>query len=180
MDTVLKWWQVKKSSVNWQLKILISWPFTQMHCELSVIRQKQILTCNAYWSVQTSINDGKREIMWNISLHFHYISSVQRNTSSTFQQAFELQFKTKLLKAKFSPLPPLAAAGSWDNILVPVYHKSVWTIIQHGALLFPATFSKPAFYLVYPITEDQLVNLGKCVNSTGATSKLWPAPLRTA
>lgn len=34
------------------------------------------------------------------------------------QQAIELHFKTKPMKAKFSsPCPALAAAGSWDEVV---------------------------------------------------------------
>lgn len=166
--------------MNWQLKILVSWPFTHVHWVFSVIRQKQILACNACWSVQTSVNDGKREIMWNISPCPIYIVSTEKYfqfiSASFWIAVWNEASEGQVLLCP----PPSAAAGSWDNILVPVYHKSVWTITQHGALLFPATFSKPAFHSFYPVTEDQLLNLGKCVKSTGSTSKLWPVPLRTA
>lgn len=129
---------------------------TFLTCALSIFcNQTKADTCNACWSVQTSVSNGKGEIMWNVSLHVQYISSVHRNTSGWFQRAFELQFALEALEGQVLCCPISAATGSWDNLLVPFYHKSV-SALSEWSSPFPCPFSK--FHPFYPVTEDQLVS----------------------
>lgn len=86
------------------------------------------------------------------------IISTEKHTNC-FQQAFELQFKTKLLKAViFFALPPHQLLQGPETTSLCLCITNQCEPSQHGPLLFSATFSKFAFHLFYHVIEDQLVS----------------------
>lgn len=132
--------------MNWQLKISISWLFTfvlMIFCN----QTKQILACSACWSVQACINDGKREVMWNISFHVQYISSLQGNTSIWFNKLLNCSFKQNSQRPSSLPCPHQLLQGTETTSLCLFYHKSEWAISAWSSP-FPCHLQQICFSLV--------------------------------